>query len=106
VSSLIYHLFGLDVYSFMTRFGNPNIPSFQLKVLNKFSYEVLTSMTQSTCVVTNDNLYKSSQKFARQNKSSLPISVHDIIRLNEEFQKLQNNYTKIELEMIVGDKVF
>lgn len=106
VSSLIYHLFGLDVYSFITRFGNPNIPQMKINVLDKFTYKPLTRSGNFTCVVTHTNLYNSSKRFEKENRSSIPISIHDIVKLNKEFSKLQEKYTRIQLELIAGKRIF
>lgn len=100
VGSLVYHAFGFDLYSFMTRFGNPNSLPYEMKALAGFRYEPLVAGTEKTCVVTGMNLFHSSKRFEGQNKSSLPVSVHDIVRLNEEFEQLHENYTRDRLRAI------
>jgi len=106
VGSLIYHLFGLDVYSFLTHYGNPNVLITELKALNGFRYELLTNRTNLICAVTEMNLYYSSKRFEKVKKSSTPVSIHDIIRLNELFLELQNIHTRNELELIAGNRIF
>jgi hypothetical protein len=105
-SSLVYHLFGFDAYSFLTRFGPPNKPLPELFALNGFTFEQLTSNTSLVCVVTGSNLHTSSKRFESEKKSSVPVSVHDIVNLNEEFEFIQNRYTREELELLVKDYLF
>lgn len=105
-SSLLYHLFGFDAYSFLTRFGPPNKPITELFALNGFTYELLDKNTSLVCAVTGSNLFTSVKQFEAEEKSSLPASVHDIIRLNEVFEILQNRYTRKELELLVKDYLF
>jgi len=100
VSSLIYHLQGLDVFSFATRLGNQNIPSMELLVLKDFSFVPLTKGSGFTCVVTRTSLYSSVQRFNAIKKSSVPVSVHNIVRLNEEFAKIHQKYTRQKLAAI------
>ena len=106
VSSLIYHLFGFDIYSFSTRLGPPNVPITDLKILNGFTYELLTSDTKLTCVATGMNIFTSSRRFALANKSSVPVSVHDIVRLNEQFEDIQETHTRQDLLVIAGSRMF
>lgn len=103
VGSLIYHLQGLDVYSFAQRFGPPNVPIVELQALQGFRYVPLTKNTNCICVITGTNLYDSSLSFKAREKSSLPINVHNIVRLNEEFENIQKKYTRRELEVIVRE---
>lgn len=105
-SSLIYHLFGFDVYSFLTRFGPPNKPTLELFALNGFTYQQLTTNTNLVCVVTGYNLYTSSKRFEKDKKSSVPVSVHDIVNLNKEFEFIQDRYSRKELEALVKDYLF
>jgi len=104
--SLIYHLFGFDAYSFLTRFGPPNKSPVELLALNGFTYEQLTSNTNLKCVVTGSNLFTSSKRFEKEKKSSVPVSIHDIVQLNEEFELIQNRYNRKELEILVKDYLF
>ena len=39
-----------------------------------------------------------------ENRSSVPISIHDIRKLNEEFATLHERYSKEELEEIIKEK--
>jgi len=102
VSSLVYNFFRLDVYSFMTRRGNQDIPDFELKALNGFIYEILQKDTKLICPITGKNLYASSKEFkAKLGKSSLPVSVHDIVRLNEIFAILHEKYSRKQIEELL-----
>jgi len=106
-SAYVYHLFGFDVYSYMTRLGSQNIPEYKLFALNEFRYEQLNSQTTLSCVLTGKNLYNSSKWFERElDKSSLPVSVHDIIQLNSKLENLQEEHTREELEEIVGNRFY
>lgn len=106
-SSYVYHLFGFDVYSFMTRQGNQNIPKFELKSLDKFKFVPLTNTTKLRCVLTGMNLYASSKHFEKTlEKSSLPISVHVILELNKLLEDLQEKYSREELETIIGNSFY
>ena len=105
-SSLIYYIFRFDVYSFSTRRGNQDIPDYKLNVLNGFFYEILTKDTKLVCPITGKNLYVSSKEFEKKlNKSSLPVSVHDIVRLNEIFKTLHKEYTREQLVEKLEDKI-
>ncbi|MBL4654097.1 MAG: hypothetical protein JKY53_14730 [Flavobacteriales bacterium] len=105
VSSLIYHIHGFDTYSFITRFGNPNIPVIELKALNIFHFKPLTYSSGLTCVVTKKNLHTSANQYLKVKRSSVPISIHDILKLNEEFAKIAEKYSKEQLEEIIKEKV-
>jgi len=75
--------------------------------LNGFSYEQLLQNTSLVCVLTGQNLYTSSKWFERElEKSSLPVSIHDIIELNTKFEDLQENYTREQLEELVGNRFY
>ncbi len=106
VSSLVFHLFGFDVYSFWTRRGNPNKPLTELSVLNGFSFQPLTNASNFVCVITGISLYESARRLAVDEKSSVPISIYNIRKLNELFEVLQDRFTRPELELIAGDLVF
>ena len=106
VSSLVYNYFGIDAYSFMTRRGRQNIPDYQMKALNGFFYKSLEKDTTLICPITEKNLYESSKYFENEyNKSSIPVTTHDIVRLNEQFEKLPEQYTREEIQEILGDRV-
>jgi len=106
-SSYVYQLFGIDVYSFMTRLGSENVPQFKLMALNGFRYELLLPTTSLICVLTGKNLYQSSKWFeSEMEKSSLPVSVHTIIELNNNFKDFQEKHTREELEEIVGNRFY
>lgn len=106
VSSLIYNISGFDVYSFLTRRGSPNIPDYELNALNGFLYEPLTEDTTLICPITGKSLYDSSKEFEEKlDKSSLPVSVHDIVRLNELLDVLHENYTREQLLEILGNRI-
>lgn len=106
-SAYVYLLFGFDVYSYMTRLGNDNIPEYKLLALNEFKYEQLLPTTQLVCVLTGQNLYNSSKLFeAQMNRSSLPVSVHDVIELNTKLEDLHEKHTREELEEIVGNRFY
>lgn len=106
-SPYVYHLFGIDVYSFMTRRGNQNKPKYELKYLDKFHYLPLTSKNKSHCRLTGMNLYESSKHFETTlEKSSLPLSVNAIPELNELLESLHKKYTRKKLEDIVGDNFY
>jgi len=106
-SSYVYNLFGLDVYSFMTRLGDQDIPEIKLKALNGFKYEILSENTTLICVLTGMNLYHFSKKFESEiEKSSLPVSVHAIATLNNEFEILHEKYTREQLEKIIGNRFY
>ncbi|MEX0862172.1 hypothetical protein [Nitrosopumilus sp.] len=104
VSSLVYHQYGFDTYSFITRFGNPNIPVIELKALHQFHFKPLTYSSGLTCVITKNNLHTVANIYLKQNRSSVPISIHDIRKLNEEFATLHEKYSKEELEQIIKEK--
>jgi len=104
--SLVYHWFGYDVYSFITRFGNPNVSITSLRALNGFLFQPLTRNSNFRCVVTGNNLHESSRQFAMDNKSSIPVSIHNIVRLNEEFDNIQDHYTRERIRNLLGDSVF
>jgi hypothetical protein len=106
VSSLIFHLFGFDVYSFWTRFGNQNRSPTELNVLNEFSYQPLTQTSNFVCAVTGTSLYTSSRRMEAQGKSSVPVSIHNIVRLNQLFEVIQDRYTRSQLELMAGSRVF
>jgi len=105
VSSLTYQIYGFDVYSFITRFGNPNIPVVELKALNGFYFEPLTYTSGLTCVVTKKNLRTAANQYLKEKRSSVPVSIHDIRKLNEEFAKFPEKYSKEQLEKIVKEKI-
>ena len=106
VSSIIFNWFRFDLYSFITRRGNPDIPDYELKALNQFLYEPLTKDTKLICPITQKNLYDSSQDFKNKyGKSSLPVSVHDIVRLNEIFTVLHEEFSREQLEKILGKRI-
>ena len=106
VGSLVYNWFGFDVYTFLPKFGPPNPKASELKALNVFSFQPLRSNSNLTCVVRGTNLYNSSRLSALENRSSVPVSVHDIVRLNMQLEALQDNYTRQLIEIIVRNSVF
>lgn len=106
VSSLVYHWFGYDVYSFLTRFGSPNVRITELKALDGFKFRPVTRTSSFRCVVTGRNLNKSSRQYESEAGSSIPVSIHNIVRLNEEFDKIQTDYTKERIETMLGHRVF
>ena len=104
--SLIYNYLGLDAYSFMTRRGNPNIVDYKMKVLDGFFYKPLQNNTTLICPITGKNLYKSSKYFEIEHKkSSLPVTIHDIVMLNDQFEKLPERYTKNDIEKILENRI-
>lgn len=106
VSSLVYRWFGFDVFSFRTRYGNPNIPEFKLQALKNLRFVQLENNRDLTCVLTGNSLVESSLDFERRiRKSSLPVSIHDIVRLNEELETLHDRYTEQELAVLLGDRI-
>lgn len=106
-SPYVYHLFGFDVYSIMTRRGNQNISQEEIKALNKFKYKPLFPSTKLVCVLTGQNLYSSFKKFKMDiEKSSLPVSVHAIVELNKIFETIHERYTREKLEKIVGNTFY
>jgi hypothetical protein len=106
-SPFVYHLFGFDAYSLMTRQGNQNISKVDIKAIHKFKYKLLFPNTKLVCALTGQNLYTSSQMFKTKiKKSSLPVSVHAIAELNKIFETLPKNYTREKLEKIVGKNFY
>lgn len=106
VSSLIYNWYRFDSYSFMTRRGSQDIPNYEMKVLDGFHYIPLLQNTKLVCPITGKNLYESSKYFERIfDKSSLPVTIHDLVRLNEKFQVLHEEYTREKLQEILGDRI-
>jgi len=107
VSSLVYNFFGFDVYSFLTIRWNQNIPIFELKALEGFTFVPLTKDTSLVCPLTGKNLYIASKEFEKElEKSSLPVSVHDIVRLNEKLKVLHKTHTREKLKEFLKDRVF
>ena len=77
-----------------------------MRVLDGFLYKPLEKNTKLTCVITGKNLYQSSKDFERKyDKSSLPVTTHDIVRLNEEFGKLPEQYTREEIKNLLGNRI-
>ncbi len=107
VSSLKHHWNGLDAYSFMTKKGNQNVADYLLKALNGFKYGLLLADTHLTCTIKKElNLYKSSQYFRKHfEQSSIPVSTHDIVRLNETFETLHKKYTEKSLGKILNIEI-
>jgi len=106
VSSLIYNWYSLDVYSFMTRRGNQDIDEYEMRVLDGFYYKPLLKNTNLVCPITGKNLYQSSKDFERKfDKSSIPVTTHDIVRLNEQFEVLHEKYSREEIQEILGDRI-
>jgi hypothetical protein len=106
VLSLLYNYFGLDTYSFMTRRGPQDIDDYEMKVLDGFFYKPLHKNTTLICPITGKNLYESFKDFEQKfDKSSIPVTTHDIVRLNEQFEKLSEQYTREEIKEILGDRI-
>lgn len=106
VLSLMYNYFGLDAYSFMTRRGPQDVDEYEMKVLDGFFYKPLKKDTTLICSITGKNLYESSKYFEKKfNKSSIPVTTHDIVRLNEQFEVLPEQYTRVEIQEILGDRI-
>lgn len=106
VLSLIYNWFGLDSYSFMTRRGRQDIDEYEMRVLDGFFYKPLEKDTKLVCPITGKNLYQSSKDFEKKyDKSSIPVTTHDIVRLNEQFEVLHKQYTREEIQEILGDRI-
>jgi hypothetical protein len=106
VSSLIFHLFGFDLYSFRKGAWKENMPIEELRVLSEFSSEPLTSTSDFVCVVTGMPLYISALMMNAVGKSYVPVSIHNIVRLNQLFEILQERYTRPQLELVVGNLFF
>jgi hypothetical protein len=105
-NSLVYHWFGFDAYSFVTRFGPPNVPIKVMKALNGFVFEPLTRAGNFKCVITGMNLVDSTIRFGDDGRSSLPVSIHNIVRLNEAFETIETEYTHEEIQTLLGNRVF
>ncbi len=106
VSSLVYNYFGIDAYSFWTREGPQNTRNYQMRALDGFRYKLLEKDTTLICPITEKNLYESAIYFKNKyNKSSIPLAIHDIVRLNERFEKLPERYTREEIREILGDRI-
>ena len=106
VLSLIYNWFNLDAYSFMTRRGPQDIDEYEMRVLDGFYYKPLLENTTLVCPITGKNLYQSSKDFEkRYDKSSIPVTTHDIVRLNEQFEVLHKQYTREKIKEILGDRI-
>jgi hypothetical protein len=104
-SSLILHLFGFDLYSFKTGTWR-KVPIEEIRVLSQFSSQFLTRDSDFVCVVTGNSLYDSSVAMDAEGKSFVPASIHNIVRLNQSFETLEENYTRPQLELIAGDWYF
>lgn len=104
-SSLIFHLFGFDLYSFWTKSWR-KVPIEEIRVFNRFSSQFLTSNSNFVCVVTGNSLYDSSVTMDAVGKSFVPTSIHNIVRLNESFETLEQVYTRPQLELIAGNRFF
>ena len=106
VNSLNYQRVGLDAYSFITNRGNRNVVDYKLVALDGIKYETLLHDTHLICTIKKElKLYESSQYFRMHFKqSSIPVSTHDIIRLNEKFQVLHKEYTRESLNEILDNK--
>ncbi|CAD6368616.1 hypothetical protein NMT12_120104 [metagenome] len=106
VLSLIYNWFSLDAYSFMTRRGSQDIPEYEMRALDGFYYKPLLKDTTLVCPITGKNLYESSKDFEKKyGKSSIPVTTHDIVRLNEQFEVLHEQYTREEIQEILADRI-
>jgi len=106
-SPYVYHLFGFDVYSFLTKTGSPNIPVKYVKALHKFRYKYLFPSTKLVCPLTGQDLYSAFEQFKNDiEKSTLPVSVHAIIELNKLFETIHDKYTREKLEKIVGNNFY
>ena len=104
-SSVVYCWVGIDAFSFATRRGNPNVADYKLMALNRFHYERLVPDTKLVCAITGKNLYDSSQYFQRKYKSSsVPVSTHNIVRLNQRIKRLHILRAE-QLETIINNKV-
>lgn len=103
---LLYHLFGFDIFSFRTSYGTPNISFSELTVCDQFKIVPLKSSSKLQCAVTNQNLYKIAKDYLQSKKSTAPISIYNIVLLNEEFRILGKKYTRKQLEIIVSDRLF
>ena len=94
----------MDAMSFMTKRGNPNYRNFVPKALHKWKYRPLLPDTSLRCVITNQNLFDAAREFRFVGKSSdggynasydgstIPISVHDVVRLNQQLPTLHEQY--------------
>ncbi|TAL48056.1 hypothetical protein EPN87_01550 [archaeon] len=106
INSIVYRYFGFDVYAFLTRYGNSNAPQPIIVALRDFHLVPLDSNRDLRCVLTDRSLYDSSIDFGRRmDKSTLPVSVHDIVRLNQEFEDLHDRMTRQQLEILLGDRI-
>lgn len=106
VLSLIYNYFGIDAYSFMTRRGPQDINEYEMRVLDGFFYKPLNKNTTFVCPITGKNLYQSSKDFEKKyEKSSIPVTTHDIVSLNNQFEKLQEQYTREKIQEILADRI-
>ena len=104
VSSVAYCLSGIDTFAFATRRGSPNVAEYKLMALDEFYYMQLLSNTKLVCVITGKNLYESSRQFQRKYKSSsIPVSTHDIVRLNEKLRHLHELRPE-QLESIISKR--
>ncbi len=106
VLSLAFNYFGLDAYSFMTRRGRQDIDDYEMRVLDGFFYKILQKNTTLICSITGKNLYESSKEFKQKyDKSSIPVTIHDIVRLNEQFEKLFEQYSREEIKELLEDRI-
>ena len=103
---LVYHLFGFDIFSFRTVYGNQNIPLSNLTVCDQFKIIPLTSSSKLQCTVTKQNLYKVAKNYMQYKKSTVPISIYNIVLLNNEFRILGKKYTRKQLEVIASSRLF
>ena len=93
INSVIYHFLGFDCFSFSERIQSYVEFDYGLVALDGFHLDTLTIDTSLICVLTGENLYKSTQKFKKNLKSEyLPIYIHDIVRLNESFKTLHTKH--------------
>ncbi len=102
VLSLILNIYGFDAFSFRSnRLPSPK-KNYPLKALSGLRYVELVSHTKLVCAITMKNLYQSSQEFGiKFGNTTVPPTTHDIVRLNEQFQKLHKKYTRKLLEDMI-----
>ena len=117
VNSLLYKWYEMDVISFMTNKGDPHYRGFVPKALDMWKYNPLLQNTKLRCVITNQNLFDATKEFGSiensvggaydrfYNGSTVPISVHDIVRLNQQLSTLHEQYTQKQLRKILGDRI-
>ncbi len=109
VNSLIYKLYGFDVFSFRTiankGFWKQKPKHSELTVFNRFKFTPLRRDMNLKCAVTNMNLYDVVQKYKNSKYPSAPAAIYNIATLNKELKILHEKYTRKQLETIAQNRL-